>query len=66
MITLPDRLAAVAAAIENNEAVDLPKVLALQEIDLARAGRQFVEDAIRLHEAEDERLAELLRAVASA
>jgi hypothetical protein len=50
MIRIPDRLAAVAEAIEKGEAVDYRKVAMLQTIDLVRAGRQFVEEAVEFNE----------------
>lgn len=61
MITIPDRLAAITDAIERGEAVDYRKVALLQSLDLVRAGRQFVEDAIELHEDETAATSEWLR-----
>ena len=61
MITIPDRLAAVADAIERGERVDYQKVSTLQSIDLVRAGRQFVEEAVELHENENATAVEWLR-----
>ena len=59
MIQTPDRLAAVAAAIEQGKPIDLKKVAALQALDLARAGRQFVEEAVKRHEDADEQAGRL-------
>lgn len=58
MITLPNRLADIARAIEHGEPVNLKKCADLQALDLAMIGRQFVEDAIKSHEAYDDRMEE--------
>ncbi len=58
MITSPDRLEDLVAAIEAGEPVDLNKVAQLQALDIARAGRQFVEAAIISQEQADDRFAE--------
>lgn len=60
MITLPDRLTALAGRIENGETVtaeELHRVAALQAIDLAVMGRQFVEDAVQRDKEADDAIA---------
>lgn len=56
MITTPDRLAAVIAAIERGEHVDWQRISVLSALDLVRAGRQFVEQALLREEHEDNTL----------
>lgn len=51
MITVPDRIADAIAARERGEQVDWRKLADLQALDLVRAGRQFVEEAIARDEA---------------
>ena len=51
MITIPDRIADAIAARERGEQVDWRKLADLQALDLVRAGRQFVEEAIARDEA---------------
>lgn len=63
MILLPDRLSGAIAALENGQEVDWQKLATLQALDVARLGRQCVEEAIREHEAADRTLAELLGGV---
>ncbi len=60
MITTPNRLKEVVEKLEKGESVDYGRVATLQMFDLAMAGREFVEDAARFQEAEDERIRELL------
>lgn len=55
MIWTPDRLAAAIESIEKGEPVDARKLATLQALDLVRAGRQFVIDAVEEQEAADER-----------
>lgn len=60
MITIPDRIGDAISAMERGEQVDWRKLADLQALDLVRAGRQFVEDAILRDEAAN---ADLERAV---
>ena len=60
MITSPDRLAKVKEALERGEPVDLQTVAALQALDLASFGRQFMEEAVREHERIDQTYGALL------
>ena len=63
MLTLPDRLAALEARIENGEEVTedfLATVGALQSIDLARLGRQAVSEAIERQDQADAEFAQLV------
>ena len=46
MISTPDRIGDVIAALERGEQVDWAKVGDLQALDLARVGRQFMEQAV--------------------
>ena len=50
MITLPDRIGVAIAALEKGEQVDWQKLADLSSLDLIRAGRQFVEQAIVFNE----------------
>ena len=50
MVTTPDRIGAAIAAIEKGEQVDWQKLADLSSLDLIRAGRQFVEQAIVFNE----------------
>lgn len=56
MITMPDRLGEVAKAIESGESFDPKRAMALQTLDLIRAGRQFAEQAVKRDEDFDEQL----------
>ena len=60
MISTPDRMGEAIAALERGEQVDWQKLADLQALDLVRAGRQFVEEAIRDHEAWDEEMRRVL------
>ncbi len=60
MITSPNRLKDIVEALEKGEPVDYGRVATLQVFDIAIAGRQAVEDAVRFQETEDERIRELL------
>lgn len=55
MIWTPDRLSGLIESIEKGEPVDTRKLATLQALDLVRAGRQFVIEAIEQQEAADER-----------
>ena len=56
MITVPDRIADAIAARERGEQVDWRKLADLQALDLVRAGRQFVEQAILRDEAANDEM----------
>jgi hypothetical protein len=51
MITIPDRIGDAISALERGEQVDWRKLADLQALDLVRAGRKFVEEAIARDEA---------------
>jgi hypothetical protein len=55
MITTPDRIGAMIEAIERGESPDLNKLATLSSLDLVRAGRRFVEEAV-LRDEEADRL----------
>jgi hypothetical protein len=59
VITTPDRLAGAMAAIERGEPVNWQQIADLQALDMARIGRQFVEESIKQHEASDAAMSEL-------
>lgn len=61
MIKTPDRIADAIAALERGEQVDWRKLQDLQALDLVRAGRQFVEEAIAYNEAEIKSMEEALK-----
>lgn len=56
MITVPDRLSALRDRLERGELSqsDCDQAAALVALDLAIAGRQFVEQAIQAHKAADD------------
>lgn len=54
MITMPNRLVQARLLLEKGEPVPWGKLADLQVLDLVIMGRQFVEQAIKQHEAEDE------------
>jgi hypothetical protein len=54
MIWTPDRLAELVASVESGAPVDLHRLAQLQALDLVRAGRAFVVEAIERQEAADE------------
>ncbi len=54
MITTPDRISGVIAAMEKGEQVDWRKLNDLLALDLAIAGQRFVDDAIAFNEAATE------------
>ena len=56
MLTLPDRIGEAISAIEKGEQVDWRKLAELQALDLARLGRQFVEERIKNEEVADGKL----------
>lgn len=60
MISTPNRLLDLLAKIESGQDVDWGRVAMLQSLDLVIAGRQFVEDAIRFQESENDRIDERL------
>lgn len=65
MIQLPDRLASLVAKIEAGEAVtsdDIDRIASLQALDLARAGRMFVQQACAAEEKQTEELRKALEA----
>ena len=55
MIQVPNRLLEARQALEADKPVNWKRLADLQALDLVIAGRQFVEEAIRDHEAADER-----------
>ena len=59
MIWTADRLAGVIESVEKGEPIDTKRLATLQALDLVRAGRQFVAQAIAQQEAADEQLAKL-------
>ncbi len=60
MITMPNRLEEIVESLEQGVTVNYEHVALLQTFDLVIAGRQFVEDASKFQEQEDERIRELL------
>ena len=62
MLQLPDRLAQVRQALERGEKPNLEQIAQLQALDLAIAGRRYVEEAIAAQEAEDVRIRETFTA----
>lgn len=56
MITIPDRIGDAISAMERGEQVDWRKLADLQALDLVRAGRKFVEEAILRDEAANDDL----------
>ena len=61
MIQTPDRLAALIQRLEKSEPVtqeEVDRIAALQALDLARLGREFVEQAIARQEQQLELLKE--------
>lgn len=61
MITTASRIGELTEAIEQGEEVDYGRLLRLQALDVARAGEQFVEEALARTEEAD---AELERIIA--
>lgn len=61
-ITERDRLGPLADQIERGEAVDIPRILALQGLDTAQAGRAALLDALDREDQADADLAEAIRA----
>lgn len=61
MITIPNRLAAAIASLEKGEAVDWQLLSQLQSLDIAVAGREYAEAAIKFQDEEDAKLEQLLR-----
>lgn len=60
MITTPDRLKGLIEKIEadvspQEVSTELKKIASLQPLDLAVASRQFVEEAVKFQEQENER-----------
>lgn len=57
---LPNRLLEAREAIERGEPVDWKRIHALQALDLAILGREFVERAAEHHEEENEHVKRFL------
>jgi len=62
MIEMPNRLVEIREKIENGEPVDYSKYCDLVTLDIAIAGQEFVTDAGRFWEKEDDRIRRELEA----
>lgn len=60
MILTPDRIGDAIAQLEKSEQVDWQKLANLQALDLVRAGRRFVEEAIKSNEEWDDEIRKVL------
>lgn len=55
-----NRLTEVIGQVERGEEVDVNRVLALQSLDIARAGQLFLADALKREDEADEQFRQLL------
>jgi hypothetical protein len=59
VITTPDILSALREQVRAGQPIDYRKASTEQALNIAIAGRQFVEEAIQLNEEHDDKLAQL-------
>lgn len=62
MITVPDRISEVIAAVERGEQVDMRKLHDVLALDLVRAGQQFANEAAAADAEADSLLKQLVDA----